>query len=345
MKKAIAIVLCIICLMGQCSCTKEREKFTAYYFDWFDTVTTITGYEYTGEDFDAVCEEISAMLDEYHRLFDIYTHYDEVNNLYTVNTGGTVTVDEKIIDMLEFSKEMYCLTSGKVNIAMGSVLSIWHTCRNYGLSHPNQAYLPDYEKLLTANEHTDIDDLIIDRENLCVTLADDEMSLDVGAVAKGYAAARVCEYLENNGITGYVINLGGNVCTVGSKPNGDGWTVGIENPLDEDGSEPYLEYLSLVDMSLVTSGSYQRYYTVDGVSYHHIIDPETLMPETRYLSVSVLFSDSGVADAYSTALFNMDLQAGLALVEATDGMEAMWLTPDGTITYSSGFEEYTIEYK
>lgn len=343
MKRIIAIILCVLSLVSLCSCGSEKEKYTAYYFDWFDTVTVITGYEHSQEDFDSRCLQISAILSEYHKLFDIYTRYDGINNLVTVNDGGTVIVDEKIIDMLEFSKQMYNETSGKVNVAMGSVLSIWHDCRTYGLNHPESAYLPNQEKLTEAAKHMNIDDLVIDRDNMSVCLADEKMSLDVGAIAKGYAAARVCEYLEDNGITGYVINLGGNVCTVGTKANGDSWTVGIENPLDESGDKPYLAYLNISDMSLVTSGSYQRYYVVDGVSYHHIIDPDTLRPENRYLSVSVLYSDSGVADAYSTALFNMNLQEGLALVESVDGMEAMWVTPDGEITRSSGFENYTIE--
>lgn len=345
MKKVVALLLCITYLISLPSCAKQKEKFTAYYFDWFDTVTVITGYENSKGAFDDTCTKIVSLIEEYHMFFDIYTRYEGINNLVTVNDGGDVKVNERIIDMLEFSKEMYLETSGKVNIAMGSVLSLWHNCRTYGLNHPESAYLPDYTKLLEASRHTNIDDVIIDRDNLTVSLADEKMSLDVGAIAKGYAAARICEYLKEIGVSGYVINIGGNVCTVGTKPNGEGWTVGIENPLDSDGTDPYIEYLSLSDMSLVTSGSYQRYYIVDGVSYHHIIDPDTLMPENRYLSVSVLYPDSGVADAYSTALFNTDLAEGLELVESVKGMEAMWVTPDGNITYSSGFKKYTVQYE
>ena len=348
MKKAVCIALALVMLITLCACnkTREKQKFTAYYFDWFDTASVITGYEYSKEDFDAVCLEVKALLDEYHLLYDIYTRYEGVNNLLTVNksAGEAVTVDEKIIDLLEYAKQMYYVTSGNVNVAMGSVLSIWHDCRTAGLSDPANARLPDMDRLIAAAEHTDIEDVIIDRENMTVCLADPDMKLDVGAIAKGYATEQAAKYLEEKGISGYVLNIGGNVRSVGVKPDGEPWAAGIENPDTFNAETPYIAYLHLSGESLVTSGSYQRYYTVDGVDYHHIIDPDTLMPGNRYLSVSVLCLDSGQGDAFSTALFNMDIDDGLALVEATDDLEAMWVQPDGEIVYSSGFGEYTFEY-
>ena len=141
------------------------------------------------------------------------------------------------------------------------------------------------------------------------------------------------------GYDGWVLNVGGNVRTVGGKPTGEDWLVGVENP-DTDSDEPYIAYLELRDKALVTSGNYQRYYLVDGVRYHHIIDPVTLMPSDRYRSVSVVCSDSGVADALSTALFCMDYDAGVALVDSLTNAEVMWVMPDGTQRYSDGFTAY-----
>ena len=307
--------------------------------DWFDTVTTVTGYAESKEAFDAVADEAFALLAEYHRLYSIYHRFDDLENLYTVNelTDGvhrTVTVDRRIIDLLLYAKEMYALTDGTVNVAMGSVLSLWHDHRTVGADDPENASLPSMERLREAAKHTDIDDVIIDETACTVTLADPQMKLDVGAVAKGYAAQRVAEAIARKGVGGYVLNVGGNVCTVGTKPDGETWTVGIEDP---DGTSDYLEYLSLSDKCVVTSGSYQRYYYVDGERYHHIIDPETLMPAKGYVSVSVVCNDAGLGDALSTALFCLPQEEGRALVESVPEAEAMWIKEDGAKTVSSGW--------
>ncbi len=334
----VSLVLCIV--FSFCSCEKEKNKYTAYSFDYFDTATSIVGYERTKEEFNAVCDEIFALLEEYHKLYNIYYTYDGINNICTLNKAKSATaVDEKILDLLEYCKEMYTLTGGYTNVAMGSVLSIWHDYREAGASDPANAELPTMEKLLEAAKHTDINDLVIDREAGTAQLLDGEMSLDVGAVAKGYAVARVAEYLEEKGVIGYILNVGGNVCVLGARGDGSSWTVGIENPDKGDEDTPYIEYLYLTDGSLVTSGAYQRYYYVDGVRYHHIIDKDTLLPENKFLSVSVLCEDSGLGDALSTALFCMSLDEGKALVAGIESVESMWVLADGTQVYSSGWKE------
>lgn len=346
MKKLLTVWLSfclLICGVALPSCQKKAERYTEYSFEYFDTVTTVIGYERDKETFDAVAADALLLLGEYHRLFTIYNRYEGLENLCTVNelkdgVHKTVTVDRRIIDMLLYAKEMYTLTGGRVNVAMGSVLSIWHDYREEGMNDPAKAKLPPMDKLLAAAEHTDIDDLIIDEQNCTVTLLDPEMTLDVGAIAKGYAVEMVARYLEDKGISGYVINCGGNVRTVGEKPDGEGWTVGVENPDTEASS--YLAYLTLNGQSLVTSGSYQRYYLVNGERYHHIIHPETLMPSNEFTSVSIVCQSSAMADGLSTALFCMTLEEGMALVESLDGVEALWVTTDGNIHRSSGFSKY-----
>lgn len=349
-KRIISLALALCLALSLCACKKEKQKFTAYYFDWFDTATSIIGYEYTEEAFKATCSLIESLMTEYHQLADIYTRYDGINNLVTVNrrTDGehnAVAVSDKLIDLLTYSKQMYTLTGGEMNIALGSVLSIWHNYRTLGLSDPENAKLPPMDKLTEASEHTDIDGLIIDEENSTVYLSDPDMSLDVGAIAKGYAVEMVAQHLEEKGITGYLINAGGNIRTIGTKGDGTPWQIGIENPDTSATDKPHIEYLKLSGQSLVTSGSYQRFYTVNGINYHHIIDPDTLMPGERFLSVSVLCEHSGMGDALSTALFNMDLDEGKALVESLENVEAMWVLPDGEQVYSTGFEAFTFDYE
>ncbi len=351
MKKKVwlCILLCSLFLqsIGFAGCGTELQKYSTYSFDYFDTVTTITGYAKSQEQFDEIADGVLEELSEYHKLFTIYHRYEGLENLCTINeiadgAHRTVTVDRRIIDMLLYAKEMYEKTDGTVNIAMGSVLSVWHDYRTEGIDEPWTAKLPPMKKLEEAAEHTDINNVVIDEDACTVTLTDPAMTLDVGAVAKGYAVEMAARSLEEQDISGYVLNVGGNVRTVGGKDDKEKWTVGIENP-EEDSEDVYLAYLELAGESLVTSGSYQRYYVVDGKRYHHIIDPETLMPSEGYVSVSVVCNSSADGDALSTALFCMDFDVGLALIESLPDTEAMWVLQDGTRKESSGFARYKKE--
>ena len=337
---SISILLCVlVCSLS--ACTGGTEKFSTYTMDYFDTLTTITGYEKSQEAFDAVADGIIEELRELHRLYSIYHRFDRIENLCTINElvdgeHRTVTVDRRIIDMLLYAKDMYYKTDGIMNVAMGSVLSLWHDYRTIGKDNPAEASLPPMEKLQEASLHCDIEKMVIDEENNTVTLTDPGMRLDVGAVAKGYAVECIAKGLEEKGITGYVLNVGGNVRAIGTKGDGTPWTVGIENP---DGGD-YLSYLGLDGYSLVTSGSYQRFYYVDGKAYHHIIHPDTLMPSEGFLSVSVVCRDSGLADALSTTLFCLPLDEGQQLIEKFDGAEAMWVSEDGVKTFSDGWKSF-----
>jgi thiamine biosynthesis lipoprotein len=320
-----------------------KTQYSNSSFSYFDTFTKIIGAEATQEEFAEVSGKALQLLGEYHKLFDIYNEYDGIVNICTLNKvvdgeHRELTVDQKIIDMLTYAKEMYRKTDGKMNIAMGSVLSIWHDYRTQGLEDFNNASLPPMGELLAAAEHVNIDDIIIDDENNTVFLADPKMRLDVGAFAKGYAVEMVARMLEDMGKTGYTVNVGGNIRTIGTKYTGDKWKAGIENPVD---TTTYVEYISLSGEAVVTSGSYQRYYIVNGKSYHHIIDIDTLMPADKgFYSVSVICSDSGLGDGLSTALFCMTLEEGMALVNSLDGVEAMWVMTNESKHYSNGFDQY-----
>ena len=323
-------------------CAGKQEKLTAYdaqYLDYFDTITSITIFAKNDAEFESYKTLAKETMEKYHELFDIYDTYDGVNNIKTINDNAgiaPVTVDPELIDLLEFSRKEYEETNGKVNVAMGSVLSIWHDYREAGLENPDEAEIPDMDLLLQAAEHTDFEQIEIDEQASTVYIPDEEMSLDVGAIAKGYATKRLAETLKDAGVTSALLSLGGNVETIGTKADGKPWRVGVQNP-DTSAAQSYLHVVNLNDSCLVTSGTYQRYYEVDGVRYHHIINPDTLMPWNTYDSVSILCDDSGRADALSTAVFNMEPEEGMAFVEAQDGVEALWVFPDGSERMSSGF--------
>ena len=164
------------------------------------------------------------------------------------------------------------------------------------------------------------------------------MLLDVGAVAKGYATEMIARELKEMGVSGYGLSVGGNVRLIGTKPGGEKWNVGIENPNDAYGG--YVENLSVADVSVVTSGSYQRYYVVDGAIYHHIIDKDTLYPSDYFASVSIITENSALADALSTALFSMPIENGRALINGIENTEAIWGYKDGTVVSSDGLSRF-----
>ncbi len=301
------------------------------FFGHFNAVSTRVS-DYSGgseEDFVAVCGLAEEMLDRYHKLFDIYNTYEGVVNIKALNDKageGPVKISSELFDFLEFSKEVYTLTRGEVNIAMGAVLSIWHDCREAGNEHPDEAALPDMALLTAAAEHTDINDLVLDKENMTAALLDPEMSLDVGAIAKGYSVEKIAEAIKNTGRSSYVIDSGGNIRAIGEKPDGSSWKTGIKNPF---GGE-HIYTTELRDSAAVTSGNYERYYTVNGARYHHIIDKDTLMPSSYFASVTIIAPDSGLADALSTALFNMSYDEGRALADSLN-IKVVWVTPDGAV--------------
>lgn len=314
----------------------EQSQYQATFLTLFDTVTTIVGRADSEEAFSQIAQGVYDTLLEYHQLFDIYNDYEGIANLKTINDNAgiaPVKVDERIIALLLDCREYYTLTDGRVNVAMGSVLALWHQARTDALNDPTHAVLPDEESLQQAAAHTGWDTIVIDEKERTVFLTDPQQRLDVGSVAKGWATQRAAE----NAPEGLLISVGGNVCATGPKTEeGGAWVVGISDP---DGGESYLHTLNITGGSVVTSGDYQRYFMLNGVRYHHIIDPDTLYPSARWSSVTILCPDSGLADALSTALFLLPQEAGQAVLNSCQA-EAMWVDREGNCFYSPGFEAY-----
>ncbi|MBR2850046.1 MAG: FAD:protein FMN transferase [Clostridia bacterium] len=336
----LCLVLGLLVVLTGCPETAHKaEPRGMVYFSFFDTVSYVYSYASDSEaDFTKNCDEVAAILEDYHHLFDIYYEYSGINNLKTINLnagGDPIEVDQRLIDFLLYAKELYALTNGEMNIMMGAVLRPWHDSRSAASNDPQNARIPSMDTLISANAHTDISLLEIDDENNTVRISDPLASVDVGALGKGYATEMAAKRLKELGVTSYVLNIGGNIRIIGTKPDGSGWRTGVKDPQNTDN---YALYLNLANTSCVTSGVYERFFTVDGVRYHHIIDKDTLMPSEFFTSLTVICEDSGLADALSTALFSMSYEDGLKFVDSLDGVEVLWIYGDGEMKMSEGLK-------
>lgn len=345
MKKLLSLLLTFAVLLSLTACAGKSEKsYSKDFVDLFDTASKITAYDSSQASFDEHFELVYSMLNRYSKMLDIYNVYDDVVSLKQVNDSGAnnpVEVDKELIEIIDYGKKVYSLTDGRVNIAMGSVLSIWHSFRENGLKNPENASVPSKDMLKQAAQYTDIDSITIDYDNNTVTLKNPNVSIDIGAIAKGFVCDKIAEYIKVNSIwDSAVISLGGNVKVIGTK-KGKPFNIAVENPIADN----YLAELKVTDEdSVVTSGGYQRYYTVNDKRYCHIIDRDTLMPADYFESVTVICTDSALADAMSTALFTLSIDKGRALVDEVNNNEKLaeifviWLDSNGEITYSDNFE-------
>ena len=341
-----ALILCLCSvLLSSCAAVKKYDKYTMSFFGTFDTVVTIQGFAQNKEIFDKVTSQAEARFREYHRMFDNYHSYEGINNVYTLNHAagdGPFAVPKPLFDVIKYSKDSYDLAQGNFNIALGSVINLWHDARDEAELDALRAYLPDRTSLLKANEHTDINDIVLDEENLTVTILDPNLRIDLGAIAKGYATELVVQEMFKSEMTSFYVNAGGNI-RLGDAPM-DGrknWGVSIQDPdgaVLSDANTDLMEVLFLHNVSVVTSGDYQRYFVYQGKRYHHLLSPDTLMPTDFMRSVTIITEDSGYADLLSTAVFLMPFEEGIMLVDKLQGVEAVWVLNDRSVVMTEGIK-------
>ena len=317
----------------------RNRVISSYYFNTHSLI-----YTYKDKDdsvIDGYVKTADEVLSYYHKLFDIYFEHQGVNNLCTINKNAgksPVKVDEEMIVFLEYCKELYTITGGKTNVMLGSVLELWHDARedaldDFGYLNPDD--LPTRDELEKANQHTSIDLLVIDREASTVYITDSKAAIDVGAIAKGYAVEILAQRLIADGADSVVLNIGGNIRSIGVKPEGDLWTIGLTNP-DKSSDESIICKVNIGSTSMVTSGDYERFFYAGDEKYHHIIDPVTLMPAAYFSSITIITENSGLSDALSTALFCMSYEEGLALVNSIGRVEVIWIDQNYNIKTTPG---------
>lgn len=322
---------------------KVLEKHSEKIFEYFDTITTFMAYTEDEEEFKHYTDVLTEELKKYHQLFNSYDRFEGVNNFLIINENAgkePVEVDPSIIDLIKYSKEMYDLTDGKINIAMGSLLSLWHDAREVSVNNPDEAKIPEESVLRQASEHKDIDAIEIDEEKNTVYISDPDVQIDIGAIGKGYATKIIANRLREEGLKHGILSVGGDDVLFGDNPASKNsyYKIAILNPDLENKDEPYSSVVSLKNTSVVTSGDYQRYFMVDGKRYHHIIDPETMYPSTKWRSVSVIMDDIAEADTISTYLFIIGHEEGLEFAKKV-GAEVLWIDEDYKQFKTDGWPE------
>ena len=255
-----------------------------------DTYMTVQAYG------DSADEAVEQAIAEIERLDGMLSATDEESEIYELNRNEGGIVGEDVSYLIERAKEMYESTGGKFNIAIYPIVEKWGFASG-------EYYVPTEDELKELLKNTDFSQIEYNKEEKKVTYDSDGMKIDLGGIAKGYTSARIMDIFKNLGVTSGIVNLGGNVQVLGTKPDGSDWKVAIQHPMD---ANRYIGVLKTHDKAVITSGGYERYFEEDGITYHHIIDPDTGYPaDSGLISVTIVCADGTMADCLSTSLFIM----------------------------------------
>lgn len=309
--------------------TGEVSPISACSYDLLHTVTSIQIFDSTDY---TILNECFAVIDYYEKLFSRTMTNSEVYNINRSNKTE-FTISEELKEILEISLTYAELTNGALDISIAPLSSLWDFS---SLEHKTAP--PTKEEIEQALSFVNYADISLKDNQL--SFAKQGMQLELGAVAKGYIADKVKEFLLSKGVKSAIINLGGNILLVGEKPDGSAFNVGIQKPF-EDRDAVVVAICELKDMSMVSSGIYERYfYDTEGNFYHHILNSKTGYPcNTELLQVTIISKDSATGDALSTACFALGLEKGLKLINSLEDVYATFIGADGTLYFSEGFME------
>lgn len=324
-KKKFVFLICLALLcLTFCGCQSSQSSPISKSGVYLDTVITVTLY---GTEEESILDHCLSLCESYEALF---SRTMEGSDVYRMNhAGGQPTqVSPETARLIEKAISYSNISDGAFDCTIAPLSTLWDFKNNPGR-------VPSQEEIEAARSLVDY--RTIQASQTTVTLKNPSAAIDLGGIAKGYIADRLKDYLTSQGITSALINLGGNVLTIGSKPDGSPWNIGIQKPFDERNAS--IASLKVTDQSLVTSGTYERYFTVGGTVYHHLLDPATGYPaDTGLSSVTILSDDSIDGDALSTSCFVLGIDKGMELIESLPGVEALFVTSEDELLYSSGLE-------
>ena len=319
---AILFLLVISLLSG---CNQEKKEMVSKNGFFFDTMISIKILEEEDRG-TKLLEACWSMCEKYEKIF---SRTREDSELYQLNHRDTqeVQVSEDLFQLFSYGKACYDRTDGKFDLSVAPLSDLWDF-------KGDSKQIPLEQDLQSALEKVDFSRVHLEEPNQVLFENPDTM-LDVGALAKGYIADRLKEYLVSEGIETGWINLGGNVLTIGEKEEGTPWKIGIRKPFGEEAE--ICAYVEVKDSSVVSSGIYERYFEKDGVLYHHVLDPDTGCPAATDLAqVTILSKESLDGDGWSTSCLLMGYEKAKTMVEAIEDMEAIFVMKDGEIRYTEG---------
>lgn len=333
-KKILSIIIFLF-LVSAVLLIIQKITYTKYEKNYFylDTYINVKIYSNKKEkEVNEIFDEIDYIYSEYHMLTDKYNKYDNVINIYylneILNNNESVELDSKLSKLINLGLEYYDITEGYINIASSNLIDVW---KKYIEKKEN---VPSLEELNAAN--ISISDISLQGNTYT---KNNNIKIDLGAFAKGYITEIVGNYLEEIGIDKYLIDAGGNI-KVGENYKKDNYIIGVQDPIETN--KVFIK-LGVNNLSIVTSGDYQRYYEYESVRYNHIINPFTKQPGNNFKSVTVVSENSLLADIYSTYLFLIDIEKGLEIANKNDEIEAIWYIDKDNIVKSNNFN-YEIKY-
>lgn len=322
-KKVIALAATALICISLSGCAGISKEPMTYTDTVFDSVIALTIYDSKDQE---ILNECKSICHKYDAMFSATNPDSEISKINQAG-GNPVEVSSETATVIKKGLYYGKLSNGAFDITVGKVSSLW----NFTAENPS---IPDAAAIADAVEHVDYKKVLVSGNT--VTMQDPEAAIDLGAIAKGYIADQLKEYLEKEGVRHANINLGGNVQTIGGKPDGSAFNIGIQEPFSETGIP--ITSVKIKDQSIVTSGTYQRYFEKDGTIYHHILDPKTGYPCQNGLSSVTIITDSSLtADALSTTCFVLGPEEGLKLVNQLDNVDAIFINNENEITYSNNF--------
>lgn len=283
-------------------------------------------------------EASGAIDDAFGRISDIQekmTVNEDTSQVISINKASGkegVIVDDETFAVIERGIFFSELSRGRFDITIGPLVKLW------GIG-TDRARVPSEEEIETAKILTDYTEVSLDNNLKEVLLNKESMGLDLGAIAKGYAADAAKEVLVGRGVKHAAIDLGGNMMLIGTKPDGTPWKIGVQDPFKPRGN--VFATLDIIDKTVVTSGIYERYFESGGKRYHHILDPKTGYPvDNGIASVTIITEKSIDADGLSTSVFALGLEMGMKLADEIPGVSAIFITKDKKVFVSPGVKDY-----
>ncbi|MBN3526343.1 FAD:protein FMN transferase [Paenibacillus apiarius] len=275
--------------------------------------------------------EIEKMLDQIDQQINMNNHASEIHQVNAAAGKQAVKVSQGTFDLVKVSVDYAVDTKGAFDPSIGSLVSLWKI--GNGGEHPPAASLIQQAKSLVNYR-----DIEMDAKNVTIKLAKAGMSIDLGGIGKGYAADLAANYLRQEKVESAIIDLGGSsIIAIGSKPTGEPWRIGLQDPDRERGER--LAVIQLQDETIDSSGVYERFFMDNGVRYHHILDPETGSPTQNGIkSVTIIGGTATDADVLSTAAVIMGLEDGLAYIQQKPDVEAMFIMEDNKVYVTSGLQ-------